>query len=424
MITIGNENCKVYIGNVEIKVYVGDVQIYPDVEPIDYSTKYLTFDIISGGTIGWVTRGSNVGSKTIEYSINNGAWNSISGSTEITGLTAGDNVRVRGTNSAYAVDRNNYCGFGGGSAIYDVYGNIMSLTDGDNFEIADTLSTDFTFYQLFKDSNVHSAENLILPVKTLTPSCYRSLFNNCRYLTKAPKKIYALSLADNCYQFMFGGCTSLTTAPELPATTLATNCYYYMFTGCTSLTTAPELPATTLANGCYQGMFYGCTSLTTGPSSIGNSATTVANSACTSMFQGCTSLTTAPELPATTLATRCYGNMFQGCSSLTTVPSSLPATTLANNCYQSMFNGCTGLTSAPELPATTLANGCYNQMFRNCSSLNYIKCLATDISASNCTYDWVYNVAASGTFVKAQSMTEWTSGTSGIPSNWTVQDTQ
>jgi len=56
--------------------------------------------------------------------------------------------------------------------------------------------------------------------------------------------------------------------------------------------------------------------------------------------------------------------------------------------------------------------------------LNYIKCLATtDLSVASCTDNWVNDVAASGTFIKAASA-DWSSktGTSGIPSGWTVQD--
>lgn len=123
----------------------------------------------------------------------------------------------------------------------------------------------------------------------------------------------------------------------------------------------------------------------------------------------------------TTLTKGCYRNMFKGCAALTTVPE-LPAETLAEGCYNSMFIGCTSLTTAPELPATTLEYGCYTGMFTNCTNLNYIKCLATDISASNCTYYWVNGVAATGTFVKAASMEDWTTGNSGIPSGWTVRD--
>ena len=127
------------------------------------------------------------------------------------------------------------------------------------------------------------------------------------------------------------------------------------------------------------------------------------------------------SLPATTLATNCYGFMFFGCSSLVTAPE-LPATTLADYCYQSMFSGCTSLVTASELPATILAKDCYAYMFDECTNLNYIKCLATDISASNCCQSWVSFVASSGTFVKATSMTSWPNGINGIPSGWTVVD--
>jgi hypothetical protein len=137
------------------------------------------------------------------------------------------------------------------------------------------------------------------------------------------------------------------------------------------------------------------------------------------LFYYCTGLTSSEKLvlPATTLIDYCYHDMFQGCTSLTTAPE-LPATTLANGCYQYMFNGCTSLTSAPELPATTLAEGCYMSMFWNCTNLNYIKCLAIDISARNCTSNWVNGVASSCTFVKDPNMSSWTTGVNGIPANW------
>lgn len=101
----------------------------------------------------------------------------------------------------------------------------------------------------------------------------------------------------------------------------------------------------------------------------------------------------------------------------------LPATTLQPNCYSSMFAGCTGLTKAPVLPASTLRAGCYQSMFTGCLNLAYIKCMATDISAKDCTSNWVNGVKASGTFVKASSMEGWsaiTDGVSGIPPGWTV----
>jgi hypothetical protein len=114
--------------------------------------------------------------------------------------------------------------------------------------------------------------------------------------------------------------------------------------------------------------------------------------------------------------------MFLRCSSLTTAPE-LPATTLEEGCYQGMFEGCASLVTPIELPATLLVKNCYQFMLRGCSSLNYIKCLATGITAQDCTRYWVNNVAETGTFVKDPNA-EWTTGTSGIPENWTVQDAQ
>ena len=171
----------------------------------------------------------------------------------------------------------------------------------------------------------------------------------------------------------------------------ASDYFSYFFYGNTYLIEAPELPATTLTVDCYM-----------------------------SMFEGCTSLTTAPKLPATTLAYYCYGSMFYGCTSLTTAPE-LPATTLADICYIGMFYGCTSLTTAPELPATTLVHACYNNMFSGCTNLNYIKMLATDISATNCLVEWTNGVSATGTFVKNVNATWDVTGNSGVPTNWTVK---
>ena len=154
------------------------------------------------------------------------------------------------------------------------------------------------------------------------------------------------------------------------------------------------LPATTLDGYCYQTMFQNCSGLTTIPSNL---------------------------LPATTLASGCYNSMFQNCTGITSVPSDLlPATTLASDCYKSMFYGCRGLTKSPELPATTLVSQCYYNMFKNCSSLNEITCYANNISASNCTKDWVNGVAATGTFYKKGSANWTLNSDNGIPTGWTV----
>jgi hypothetical protein len=59
-------------------------------------------------------------------------------------------------------------------------------------------------------------------------------------------------------------------------------------------------------------------------------------------------------------------------------------------------------------------------MFDGCSKLNYIKMLATNISAGSCLSSWVSGVASTGTFVKNPAMTSLPTGSSGIPKGWTV----
>ena len=149
-----------------------------------------------------------------------------------------------------------------------------------------------------------------------------------------------------CFISLFKGCTALTSAPELPATKLAHSCYSEMFEGCTSLVKAPDLPATTLAPSCYFSMFKGCIALTGAPEL---KAEEILNASCQSMFEGCTSLVNAPALlQATILAANCYTNMFKDCKLLKTAPV-LPAGRIDYSCYSYMFQNCTNLESVTML---------------------------------------------------------------------------
>ena len=448
---------KPYLGSTEIaEAWLGNVKVYPDTQ-IDYSTQYLTFDILQSGNIGY-----KMSTNTLQYSKNGGAtWTNGSPSTNIP-VNAGDKVLLKFTNPVlYKVNdtstqTNGICKFYT-DCNFNLYGNIMSLIYGDDFNdnqkmlvlpvmqdnYGNTVDMNHLLNLFFGCSRLISAENLVLPATVIKEQCYNGMFQNCTSLTTAPSVLPAAYVTGFSYSYMFNscrslvnapqlpattvgrggysnmfeGCTNLVNAPQLPATSLGIDCYQEMFYNCTSLVNAPQLPATTLGIECYDSMFKGCTNLVTAPQLP---ATTLTTNCYQSMFQGCTSLTTA-ELPATTLADSCYFKMFSGCTALTTAPA-LPATTLASYCYGSMFNGCTSLTTVPELPAKTLAQGCYFYMFYGCSKLNYIKCLATDISADNCCTIWVNGVAESGTFIKAASMNDWTTGNNGIPTGWTVVD--
>ena len=253
----------------------------------DYSEDYLTFKVITSGDVVWRTAGSGA-AKTIEYSINDGSWTSITSTTAGVSVpvSAGDEVRFRGSNNAYSVDKSNFSAFSGGTATYDIQGNAMSLLYGDSFTGQTTLPATWALSNVFNTSRVVSAENLVLPATAITSCGYRAMFANC---------------------------PNLTTAPELPATTLAASAYTYMFDHCVSMTVGPELLAATVPGNCYTGMFH------------------------------------------------------------------------------------------------------------DCQLLNYIKCLATNISATDCLKAWVEGVAVTGTFVKDIN-TNWSVGINGIPTGWVIQE--
>lgn len=88
-----------------------------------------------------------------------------------------------------------------------------------------------------------------------------------------------------------------------------------------------------------------------------------------------------------------------------------------------MFEYCESLEESPVLPATKLVEGCYNSMFSDCTSLGRVTCLATSgINSGANTSGWLSNVAERGTFIKASDASLWTSGDSGIPSDWAVEN--
>ena len=58
--------------------------LYDDINGVDcgdedFSKQYLTFEILTSGTIGWYAKGTGA-EKTIQYSINGGEWTSITSS--------------------------------------------------------------------------------------------------------------------------------------------------------------------------------------------------------------------------------------------------------------------------------------------------------------------------------------------------------
>jgi len=328
-------------------------------EPFTFVIESIADDGAAAGFIYFKNRYNS--GNTIQYKRNSGSWTSISstsGTSSSIRVYSGDTVQFRGSSAWNSGDY-----FAAANCTFSVKGNIMSLINSTNYS---GLTSAAYFDGLFKEcTGVTDASKLLLPATNLT---------------------------DGGYGQMFYKCTNLRAAPKLPATTLSESCYSYMFYSCTTLTQAPVLPATTMQTECYKGM-----------------------------FGFCTGLTAAPELPARTLANDCYWDMFVACHSLTLAPE-LPATTLATFCYQGMFKSCDSLTESPVLPARILVGNCYKEMFYDCYNLSAVTCLATSVSATNCTDQWLsgagYYVEGTRKFI-TRSSTNWTTGTSGIPSGWT-----
>jgi hypothetical protein len=331
----------------------------------------------------------------IKYKINNNAWNSI------TNTNGGEIILSKTGDKAYFLKNdpndNNpewwepHYGVkvNPGKKRTKVSGNIMSLIHSDDFEQNFYVGED-SFLQIFENSGIVDASELILPSTTLATSCYQEMFYGCTSLTSAPE-LPAAKLASYCYHSMFNGCTSLTEAPELPAKTLAEYCYSHMFEYCESLVEAPKLPATTLFKWCYTDMFAYCFSLTKAPDL---NATTLAERCYNNMFYSCTNLLETPAiLPATTLFEYCYSHMFKDCILLTNTPY-LSGMELNDYCYYGMFQNCESLSIAPELPATTLAEYCYYYMFSGCKNLTKAPELLADTLSDYC-YAYMFSSCTS-----------------------------
>ena len=193
-----------------------------------------------------------------------------------------------------------------------------------------------------------------------------------------------------CFSYLFYGDSTLTDSSNLvmDEDTMVSYAFLYTFQNCTSMTsTVSSLPATTLASNCYNHMYYYCSYLTA-----------------------------APSLPATVVPSSAYQFMFSYCNSLTAAPS-ISAIEVGTRGMYSMFSRCNSLVSA-SIPATTVGNESFRGMFYNCSSFNSITVEVSDISATDCTLDWLYGVANVGTVYNNGRANFTIDSPNGIPVNW------
>lgn len=294
-------NC--YIGGTQASaIYKGNNLVWPT-GPHDYSQDYFTIEALENSCqVRWKASSANL-IKSISYSTDLSTWTTVNSSTSSNGtlmatLNTGDKLYLKGTEKRYASSA--YHTRLWTNKKFNVYGNLNSLINGDNFtstiDNPNSYET-YTFVQLFSECPVIDASNLVFPFK----------------LIKA-------------------------------------NMYYYMFNYCTQLETPP-------------------TSIW--PKSDGTFLVRVDYNSCRYMFRECRKLTKSPIIYTYVK----YDNDVQGT-------------------FEYMFSGCTALSEV-----TALCNY-YSNMF------NY----------------WLPNAPATGTFTKLSTVTSWSSGSSGIPSGWTVVD--
>lgn len=390
---------------------------------------YLCFTALEDGTFT-LTLPANLGTNIfsyIEYSIDDGnSWVKVNNanSTSVTATTptiqAGKSVYWRGSGIRNCGSRDTWTnnkGMFSSTGRFDVSGNICSYLYGDNYE--NVALTHRAFVGLFLNcTTLVNAKDLIINPASTQYDDFSYLFYGCTSLISAPS-LKDITIANNIFEGMFRACSSLIDAPKLPSTTLASCCYGSMFRDCTSLKNVPDIPAKNLVSECFREMFYGCTALEKTPAFTVNSAD---GSAMWGMFQGCASLTDASGIVINGFTgTSVCQNMFRSCSNLVDKVPTINAANTTTKCFSYMFYQCSKLTTSPILPASITSQECYSFMFHS-TKLNYIKMLATDVSASNALTNWMYGAPNTSTsiFVKHIDATWTNTGDSGVKSNWTV----
>lgn len=207
---------------------------------LPYEKQYLTFEALEAGTFTLTipaTLGVNY-LQSVSYSLDGGlTWTKTDNvaSTQVVITTpsvqTGDKVLWKGIGISYSTGT----GLSGAAkftsaAKFKVYGNIMSLTHGDNFVNEYQVPNFFTPH-LFRNvaSSLFDVTNLILPATTLGNSCYRYMF----------------------YQ------SNIQTSPILPASILKNACYFHMFDGCAYLSSITMLATDTSATDCLSNWVNG-----------------------------------------------------------------------------------------------------------------------------------------------------------------------
>ena len=184
---------------------------------IPHEDEYMTLDIISGGTLQF-TSIANIDYQTttqpyakVQASVNGGPWTTDDPLFRFN-VNAGDKVRVKGEYTQRPWDGlvRMGPGFSGSTCIFNVYGNALSMVYGDNFTgQTSVIGITDAFAHMFEQTNVVSAENLVLPDGYYPSWTMFETFFGCSMLTTAPV-IRATSAAQVAFTETFYFCQNLT----------------------------------------------------------------------------------------------------------------------------------------------------------------------------------------------------------------------
>lgn len=355
-----------YVGATDEVKYFKDETVYQN----QYAMMPFTVEITDLGSEQnarlWI---QTTGLEYRKYKLNDGNWISVNVGEDLTldNLVVGDKVQLiqKRVRTSY------YAPLTGDIALwyneqwdaliedarYKIYGNILSLSFGDEYITFPSLDMEqyfhYTFHETRWKTNLANAENLWLPTRGLTRACFYEMFKGCANLVKGPN-ILAKVLPESACDAMFRECPSLTDMPTILAETIQGGTFVCTFFACTALVNTTTLHVKNIIGNssvAMSAMFDGCSSLTTTPT--WNETVTInlqwpGEHSMDSMFNGCTSLTDASPIHITIndpLATDGYAfnNMFSGCTSLVTGP--YIATNGGGGWSTDIFNVCNNLES-------------------------------------------------------------------------------
>ena len=236
----------------------------------DYINMYFTIESLQDSNQIKMQRGKTPNNPTLSYSLDDGeTWTTttISGTVTFGTINTGQKIIFKGTNTKFASAWDTYNYFNA-TKQFKVYGNIMSLINGDDFKTNYEFNSSTTHHcaGLFRTTYLVDASNLILPALTIYSSSYNGMFRGATALQHGPQMLATTPIStgtEHCSS-MFEECINLEEPIEINFTTLAKQCCFRMF--CMNrkskittpkMTKSPILRCQTAAEDCYKEMFVG-----------------------------------------------------------------------------------------------------------------------------------------------------------------------